>query len=281
MTIQWFPGHMLETENLLRKEISKVDGVLEILDARMPLSSANPFVESLCKKTYRIKVLNKTDMADPDVTVSWLNHFKTKSIPAISICGTKHSQVFKILDGYVAKLSRNKGRKLKIMILGIPNTGKSTILNTLSGKKIARTGNSPAITRHSQRSSLPNNIDVYDTPGILSPVIEPKEKAYLLAASGAISDSNFDYQEIALFISALLIKRYPHRLSEKYPFFGSVPDDPVKFIEKIGWARGCLNKGGLIDYQKASETLIRELRTGKIGRISFETPKDYENVNQI
>ena len=277
MTIQWFPGHMLETENLLTKEIPKTDAVLEILDARLPISSANPFVDKLCKDKFRLKVLNKVDLADPEHTLSWLEYFEKRQIPAISTCGTQPSHLFYALNDCVNKTNRNKARKLKIMVLGIPNTGKTTILNTLSGKKIAKTGNSPAITRHQQRTSLPNNIDIYDTPGILSPVLEPKEKAYILAASGAISDAAFDYADVAFFAAELLIRRYPHLLLVRYPFLETIPDDPAMLIEKIGSARGCLKKGGVIDYQKASETLIRELRAGKIGKISFETPRDYEN----
>lgn len=280
MSIQWFPGHMLETENLLIKEISKVDAVLEILDARLPISSGNPFVDKLCKNKFRLKVLNKSDLADPEETRLWLDLFLKNRIPAVSICGTQPSDVFHALNDCLEKTIRNKARKLKIMVLGIPNTGKSTILNTLSGKKIAKTGNSPAITRHQQRTSLPNNIDIYDTPGILPPIIKPKEKAYLLAASGAISDTAFDYREVAFFTAIILIRRYSHLLIERYPFLVTIPDNPVSLIEKIGTARGCLKKGGIIDYQKASETLIRELRAGKIGKISFETPKDYENDNE-
>ena len=281
MTIQWFPGHMLATENLLKNEISKTDAILEILDARLPISSANPFVDKICKNKFRLKVLNKTDLADPQQTPLWLEYFEKKLMPAVATCGTTPSHVFYALNECLDRTSRNKARKLKIMVLGIPNTGKSTILNTLCGKKIAKTGNAPAITRHQQRTSLPNNIDIYDTPGILSPVIEPMEKAFILAASGAISDTAFDYGDVALFAAAMLIRRYPYLLTERYPFLETIPDDPVTLIEKIGAGRGCLKKGGFIDYQKASETLIRELRAGKIGKISFETPKDYENDNTV
>ncbi len=280
MTIQWFPGHMLATENLLKNEICKTDAIMEILDARLPISSANPFVDRICKNKFRLKVLNKTDLADPQQTPLWLEYFEEKLIPAVSTCGTQPSHVLYALNGCLDRTIRNTARKLKILVLGIPNTGKSTILNTLSGKKIAKTGNTPAITRHQQRTSLPNNIDIYDTPGILSPVIEPVEKAYILAASGAISDTAFDYGDVAVFAAAMLIRRYPHLLTDRYPFIGNVPDDPVILIEKIGAGRGCLKKGGVIDYQKASEILIRELRAGKIGKISFETPKDYENDNK-
>ena len=275
MTIQWFPGHMVETENLLKKAISKVDVVLEILDARLPQTSANPFVDKICKGKFRLKILNKSDLADPAQTKSWLQYFETqKKNPAISICGSQKSQAYGALNYCIDKVNRNRSRKLKVMVVGIPNTGKSTILNTLAGKKIAKTGNVPAITRHQQRTSLENNIDIYDTPGILWPVIESDQKAYVLAASGAISDTAIDYNDIAFFTASLLIKRYPDLLMKRYPFLKAVPEDEMSLIGKIGSARGCLKKGGIINYQKASETLIRELRAGKIGRLSFETPED-------
>ena len=281
MTIQWFPGHMVETENLLKKAMSKVDAVLEILDARLPQASANPFVNNICKGKLRLKVLNKDDLADPEQTKSWLDYFKTTNeTPAISICGTQKSQAYEALNYCVNKINRNRARKIKIMVLGIPNTGKSTILNSLAGKKIAKIGNVPAITRHQQRTSLKNNIDIYDTPGILWPVIEPEQKAYILAASGAISDTAIDYNDIAFFAANLLIKRYPELLMHRYPFLETLPKDELTLIEKIGSARGCLKKGGIVNYQKASELIIRELRTGKIGRISFETPKDLEHDNE-
>jgi len=274
MTIQWYPGHMLETKNLLKDAISKVDTVLEILDARLPQSSANPFVDNICKGKFRLKVLNKSDLADPEQTKSWLDYFETQdNCPAISISGTQKSQAFEALNYGVSKIVRNRARKLKVMVIGIPNTGKSTILNTLAGKRIAKTGNVPAITRHQQRTSLQDNIDIYDTPGILWPIIEPKEKAYILAASGAISDTAIDYTDIAFFTATILLSRYPNLLLQRYRFLETLPEDEITLIEKIGRARGCLQKGGVVNLQKASEVLIRELRAGKIGRISLETPE--------
>ncbi len=281
MTIQWFPGHMLETENLLKNSISKVDAVLEILDARLPRASANPFVDKLCKSKFRLKVLNKKDLADPESTRLWLDYFETQEkTPAVAICGTRKNQAIDALNYCVTRIDRNRARKFKVMVLGIPNTGKSTILNTLAGKKIAKTGNVPAITRHQQRTSLKNNIDIYDTPGILWPMIEPRKRAYILAASGAISDTAIDYNDIAFFAAGLLIQRYSDLLMQRYPFLETLPADESTLIEKIGAAKGCLKKGGRVDLQKASEALIRELRTGKIGKISFETPKDIEDDNE-
>ncbi len=280
MNIQWFPEHMLETKNQLKNSISKVDTILEILNARLPVSSANPFLDRFSKDKVRLKVLNKTDLADPKTTQEWLEYFyDILNIPATAISGNLPDQAAKALDTCVARVKRNKARKAKVMVVGIPNTGKSTILNSLAGKKIAKTGNVPAVTRHQQRTSLKNNIDIYDTPGILWPVIEPKERALALAASGAISDTAIDYHEIAHFAAAFLIERYPSNLLDRYPFLDSIPQDGQILIDEVGQARGCLKKGGLINYQKASEIIIRDLRTGKFGQISFETPKDIESAN--
>ena len=266
---------MLETKKLLKTAISKTDAILEILDARLPMASTNPLVSKLCSNKLTIKILNKNDLADPEHTKSWLEYFENKSDTyAVSIIGSQQSQAWKALNYCVSKVKRNRARKIKIMVAGIPNTGKSTILNTLAGKKIAKTGNVPAITRHNQRTSLKNNIDIYDTPGILWPIIEPEEKAYILAASGAISDTAIDYSDIAFFAAKLLLKKYPDFLMLRYSFLKTLPDDALSLLEKIGSARGCLKKGGIVNMQKASELLIRELRNGKIGRISFETPKD-------
>ncbi len=268
---------MQDTEKGLIQAVSKVDLVLEILDARLPCSSANPFVDKLSRKTTRLKILNKQDLADPDVTVRWLDYFnQTLECPAVSITGTNRTETIKALNFGLQRVTRNKARKAKVMVAGIPNTGKSTILNTLAGKKVAKTGNVPAITRHQQRTSLVNNVDIYDTPGILWPVIEPQSRAYILAASGAISDTAIDYTEIAFYISDWLLTHYPDALMARFDFLESLPASSEALIEAIGKARGCLKKGGIVNLQKASELLIRELRSGKFGTISFETPEDID-----
>jgi len=281
MNIQWFPGHMLETKKILKNSISKVDAVLEILDARLPVASENPLVNHLCKDKTRIKVLNKSDLADPVTTQNWLSYFEHhRRLPAIAVCGNQKNQVEKALQYCISRVTRNRARKIKVIVVGIPNTGKSTILNTLVGKKIAKTGNVPAITRQQQRTSLENNIDIYDTPGILWPIIEPEKRAFILAASGAISDTALDYSQIGFFVAGLLLETYPDLLLERYTFLDHLPKDASDLIEKIGAARGCLNKGGIVNYQKSAEILIRDLRSGKIGNISFETPKDIESANE-
>lgn len=281
MTIQWFPGHMLETEKLLKNAAAKVDVILEILDARLPDASGNPLVDKLCRQNVRFKLLNKSDLADPDVTAQWIDYFSSETnSQAIAISATDKTEAGNALNFCASQIKRNRARKLKVMVVGIPNTGKSTFLNTLAGKKVAKTGNVPAVTRHQQRTSLKNNIDMYDTPGILWPVIEPLERAYALAVSGAISDTAVDYHDIAYFAAGLLLKKYPDQLKARYPFMEPPAIDGNTLIEGIGIARGCLKKGGRINYQKASEILIRDLRSGRLGRISFETPNDLETTHE-
>ena len=272
---------MLETEKALRQSISKVDAVLEVLDARLPHASANPFVDKLCKKAARLKLLNKIDLADPEVTQAWMDYYENElKIPAVAVSATQKQDAMRALTDCVGRIQRNRARKVKIMVVGIPNTGKSTLPNSLAGKKVAKTGNVPAVTRHQQRTSLKNNIDIYDTPGILWPVIEPKERALALATSGAISDTALDYHELAYFAGGFLMERYPDLVLKRYTFLDGLPQDQNQLIEEVGAARGCLKKGGILDYQKASLAIIQDLRSGKLGRISFETPNDLEKAHE-
>ena len=276
MAIQWYPGHMLETKEFLRQVIPSVDVVLEILDARLPISSANPLLNKLCKSVPRVKVLNKQDLADPEVTALWLSYFNEQfGGKSVAITGTDKTQTWKTVDDAVKTITRNKARKARVMVVGIPNTGKSTIINSLAGKKIAKTGNAPAITRQQQRAGLKNKIDIYDTPGILWPILENQAGACRLAASGAISDTAMDYGEVAHFTASYLLKRYPALVQERYQLESPLPGTANELIELIGTLRGCLQKGGILNWQKASEILIRELRSGKLGRISLECPKDH------
>ncbi|MFO7884791.1 MAG: ribosome biogenesis GTPase YlqF [Desulfobacteraceae bacterium] len=272
MDIQWFPGHMQETEDFLKKAVLKVDLIMEILDARLPESSSNPILKKICRTVHRIKILNKQDLADPEITKKWLDYFTHQTgESAVALTGTKGAEAWKAIDFSLEKIKK-KSRRTRVMVVGIPNTGKSTLINSLAGKKIAKTGNTPAVTRQQQRTGLKNKMDIYDTPGILWPVLDNQNKACLLAASGAISDTAVDYTDIACYTAELLAKRYPHLLAERYRIKDFFFDNGITLLEKIGRARGCLKKGAVLDYQKASQILIKELRSGKIGCISLETP---------
>ena len=275
MTIQWFPGHMLETKKWLQQSADRADVILEILDARIPMASQNPWMDKFSRNTPLVKVLNKMDLADPGVTGQWLSYFADHGHGLVlAVNATDRSLAMNALEQAVRQVPHNRARKKKVLVAGIPNTGKSTLLNTLAGKKIARTGNVPAVTRHQQRTSLPGNIDIYDTPGILWPVIEPPQRAYALAITGAISDTALDYQDIAWFAAGLLLNRYPEHLVARYPFLDPLPDNESDLLEQIGAARGCLKSKGRIDLHKAATVLIQDFRSGKIGKISVETPFD-------
>ncbi len=275
MTIQWFPGHMLETKKWLQQSAAGADVILEMLDARAPAASQNPWMDKISRNTPRVKILNKMDLADPGVTNQWLSYFTDHGhVLALAVNATDRSLAMNALEQAVQLVPHHRARKKKVLVAGIPNTGKSTLLNTLAGKKIARTGNVPAITRHQQRTSLPDNIDIYDTPGILWPLIEPPQRAYALAITGAISDTALDYRDIAWFTAGLLLSRYPEQLMARYPFLDPLPDDEAGLLDRIGAARGCLKSKGLIDFHKTARVLIQDFRSGKIGRISVETPFD-------
>ncbi len=275
MDIQWFPGHMKEAERFLKTSIANSDVVLEILDARLPLSSSNPLLDKLCGNTLRIRVLNKKDLADPDITRLWLNYFQSEiKCPAIALTGTNKADAWRVADFAARKIPKKKSRRTRVIIAGIPNTGKSSIINSLAGRKVAKTGNVPAITRQNQRTGLKNGMDIYDTPGILWPVLDDEKGAYRLAASGAISDTIIDYYDIACFAINFMIKKYPGLIEARYKIKNNCISECTELLEKIGRTRGCLRQGGRIDMQKASEIFIRELRSGLIGRISFEAPCD-------
>jgi ribosome biogenesis GTPase A len=273
MDIQWFPGHMKESMELLQNSMSKANLILEILDARLPFSSSNPKIEKLCKNILKIKILNKNDIADPEITKEWLSFFKENKQKAIAISGKNLKEAKHAINYCKGITFKNKAQKIKIMVIGIPNTGKSTIINSIVGKKVAKTGNVPAITRHNQRMAT-KNMDIYDTPGLLWPVLEPKLRADILAASGAIANTVVDYNDTGAFTLKFLINNYPQFLQKRYDF-KTLPDgnsDISHLIEEIACKRGCLKKGGKIDIQRAYEILVNELRQGKLGRISFEKP---------
>ncbi len=276
MDIQWFPGHMKETGRFLKASISSSDLVMEILDARLPFSSSNPLLEKLCRNTARIRILNKKDLADPMATRLWLDYFRSQTKePAIAITGTNKTDAWKAADFALQKIKKKKSRRIRVIIAGIPNTGKSSIINSLAGRKVAKTGNVPAITRQNQRTGLKNGMDIYDTPGILWPVLDNKQGAGRLAVSGAISDTIIDYYDTASFAVDFMIEKYPHLLKERYKIKDNLKHESIKLIEKIGKIRGCLKQGGHIDLYKASKIFIMELRSGLIGRISFEVPDDF------
>ena len=277
MKIGWYPGHMAKAKRQIAEVMAKVDVVIEVLDARLPVSSANPVLKKLRGPKPCIKVLNKSDLADPEATKSWLEYFSQfDELRAIPIESTRRATV-----GQIPKLCRKlapargvPGKTLRTMIVGIPNVGKSTLINTLAGKKIARVGDKPAITTCPQQIDLRNGIHLHDTPGLLWPDIRNQHSAYRLALSGAIGENAMDYISVANFAADFMMNCYPDRLIARYKL-NQLPDKPDELVEIIGRKRGCLVTGGEVDVQRAAELLLRELRAGQLGPVTLETPEDF------
>ncbi|MCL1124181.1 ribosome biogenesis GTPase YlqF [Shewanella surugensis] len=274
MAIQWYPGHMHKARKEIEEVMPQIDLVIEVLDARIPYSSENPMVQTLRGDRPCIKLLNKSDLADPETTQLWIEYLEQEQgVKAMAITTLQASQVKKIPDlcrKFVP--SRNKIEKdIRTMIMGIPNVGKSTIINTLAGRTIAKTGNEPAVTKTQQRINLRNGIVLSDTPGILWPKVDNESSSYRLAITGAIKDTAIEYEDVAMFAAEYFLKAYPNAISERYKL-KSLPDTEIELLEAIGRKRGALRPGGRIDLHKVSELLLHEYRSGKIGLLSLETP---------
>ncbi len=282
MAIKWFPGHMNKAKRLIGETMRTIDVVIEVLDARLPAASANPLLSELRGQKPCIKVLNKADLADPQITREWGNFFERQhGVKAIALEAKKHSAVTRLL-----KLCRSlaphrgvPGKPLRVMVVGIPNVGKSTLINTLAGRSIAKVGDKPAITKSQQQIDLKNGIVLSDTPGILWPNLSDQDGAYRLAASGAIGDTVMEYREVALFALEHLCSHYPEQLKARYRL-AELPPTPTAVLEEIGRRRGCLVSGGEIDRHRAAEILLFELRAGQIGRISLEDPQTVQAASQ-
>lgn len=273
-SIQWFPGHMHKARKEIEEVIPKIDVIIEVLDARIPFSSENPLIRHLRKDKPVIKILNKRDLADPKMTHLWLEHLeKEQGVKAMAITTENIGEVNKIME-LCQKLAPHRlaiGKNIRTMIMGIPNVGKSTIINTLVGRVVAKTGNQPAVTRQQQRINLPNGVVLSDTPGILWPKVENPHSGFRLAATGAVKDTAMQYDEVAFYTVEYLASVYPELLKKRYQI-DELPDSAIELMEAIGEKRGCLRQGGRIDIHKASEILINDLRNGVLGLITLEHP---------
>ncbi len=275
MTIKWFPGHMNTARKQIAEAMPKIDVAIEVLDARLPASSGNPLLAELRQQKPVIKVLNKADLADPQVTKDWIRFFEknNKGLRALAINAGKKGEATRVpnLCRSLVPHRGKPGRPLRIMIMGIPNVGKSTLINTLAGKRIAKVGDRPAITKAPQQIDLRSGVLLYDTPGILWPNLEDQQGAYRLAASGAIGDNAMDYESVALFAAEFMMQNYSESLAQRYKL-KEMPAEAVALLDEIGRRRGCIGPGGIVDSYRAAEALLRDLQGGKIGRISLEAP---------
>lgn len=280
MLIQWFPGHMAKTKRLITEYLKAVDVAVELLDARIPMSSANPMVENLVQNKPRIIVLNKSDLADVKITEKWIEYFKKENIDVIPVSTYNGKDKKKLINlirekakPVLEKWQRRglKKRSVRIMILGIPNVGKSTLINFLSGSKATRTANTPGYTKGKQWVRLSSGLDLLDTPGVLWPKFEDQNAALKLAATGAIAGEIFDSYEVVTTLLAALKEISPQILKEKYDI-EDVNQDTQILLELIGKRRGCLLPGGEIDSTRSEALVLTDFRSGKLGRVTLDMP---------
>jgi len=284
-TVQWFPGHMTKARRLIVDNLKLVDVVIVLLDARIPYSSANPMLAEIIGSKPHAIALNKADLADPDMTKAWIEHFKAKGVKAIAIDAIT-GKGMKPLVKLAEDLARAKTEKLvkrganpraaRLMILGIPNVGKSSLINRLAGAARTKTADKPGVTRAKQWIRLGTNLELLDMPGVLWPKFEDMTVGLKLAFTGAINDEVYDLEQVVHIFLTTMLRDYPQRLQERYKIAEPLPLDEEATLEIIGRKRGFLLKGGLIDLDKTRKILLNEFRAGKLGLISLDQPVDIE-----
>ncbi len=277
MLIHWFPGHMATAHREIRERLSAVDLIIEVLDARIPRSSSNPLIAELRGSKPSIQILNKRDLADPEITEAWLSHLRAQ--PGLTAIAHQTGQ-----RGFPAALTSlarglvppGRARPLTAMIIGIPNVGKSTLLNGLAGRAIAKAGAKPAVTQMQQRVAVGSSLVLYDTPGFLWHKLSPAQ-GLRLAVTGAISERVLEIEEIAAAAAQLLETRHPGALARAYGL-QTLPEGDAARLEAIGQSRGYLLRGGVVDLKRAAERLLQDLRAGTLGPISLEAPGEEEEA---
>lgn len=273
MAINWYPGHMHKANKEMTKILPEVDLVIELLDCRLPYSSQNPAIARLGRDKPCIKILSKSDLADPAVTAQWQDYFeRTDSVKTLLTTleqGSKAHNLLQLVHKLVPKKPKSRSHILA-MITGIPNVGKSTLINAVAGRKVAKTGNEPAITKGLQKIRINDDLMFLDTPGILWPKIHNENSGYRLAIAGSIKDTATEVEDLALYLSGFLLQQYPHLLVDRYKL-DTTPNSEVELLEQLGAKRGCLRGGGHVDLEKASTILVNEFRAGMLGRITLET----------
>ena len=282
MNIQWYPGHMTKTRRQIEADLKQVDAVCEIVDARIPVSSRNPDIDAICGSKPRIIILNRMDLADPDATRRWMNYFRSKGMAAVATdCKSRKG----ISDFQPAvrsvlkeKLQRNQekgmNKPLRVMIVGIPNVGKSTLINQISGRKGAKAENRPGVTRGKQWVTVDSSLLLLDTPGILWPKFEDPEVGMMLAYTGAVKEGVIDLEELACRLMELLWKYYPETVRQRYKVEMPENTPGYELLEEAGRKRGFLLARGEINTERMAKVLMDEYRAGKLGRLTLEEPED-------
>ena len=289
LNIQWYPGHMTKTRRMMEENLKLVDAVCEILDARIPIASRNPDIDAICGNKPRMVILNRIDLADPNMTRIWSEYFKAQGMAVLATdCKTK-----KGIGGFVPairtllsdKLQRYAekgqiGRPLKIMIVGIPNVGKSTFINQIAGRKGAKAENRPGVTRGKQWVTVDQGLLLLDTPGILWPKFEDPEVVMRLAYTGAVKDDVIDIESLACSLMRMLWVRYPDAVRTRYKIDMSPEAEGWELLEAAGRKRGFLVSGGEVDLERMARVLLEEYRSSKLGKFTFETPEMLKEAEQ-
>ena len=282
VNIQWYPGHMTKTRRQIEAELKQVDAVCEIVDARIPMSSRNPDIDSICGNKPRIIILNRMDLADPAATKRWAEYFKSKGMAVvITDCKSRRGinnfqpAVRSVLQEKIARdAAKGMNRPLRVMIVGIPNVGKSTLINQISGRKGAKAENRPGVTRGKQWVTVDNGLLLLDTPGILWPKFEDPNVGLMLAYTGAVKEGILDIEDLSSRLMALLYKRYPQAVKDRYGI--DMPEDTVGYdlLIEAGRKRGYLMARGEINTERMAKVLLDEYRSGKLGKFTLEEPED-------
>ena len=277
-SLQWYPGHMRKAERLVKENLKLVDVVVELLDARIPLSSANPVLREIVGDKPRVIVLNKADLADEAATRAWVKYFAEQELVAVPVDAVKGRGIKELVQA-IAKCAKPKTDKLvqhgakaraaRCMILGIPNVGKSSLINRLSGGTKTKVENRPGVTRAKQWIRLGAQLELLDMPGILWPKFEDQQAALHLAFTGAINDNVYDVASVVLLLLNTLREEYPADLVARYRLEGDLPSG-TELLEEIGRRRGCLRAGGKIDYEKAEQIVLTDFRSGHLGRVTLD-----------
>ncbi|MFP7169108.1 ribosome biogenesis GTPase YlqF [Terribacillus sp. 7520-G] len=282
MTIQWFPGHMAKARREVEEKLKLVDFVIELVDARAPEASQNPMLRKVLGSKPKMVVLMKKDLADKSATDAWIRHYEEQGTPALAVNADEKGDIQHVIqrahDMHAAKREKWKRKGVqnpppgRAMIIGIPNVGKSTLINRLASKKIAKTGDRPGVTTQQQWIKVKKDFELLDTPGILWPKFEDPQVGLVLAAIGTIKDQILPMEEVATFILGYLKEHYPAQLAERYAI-EDISMDTVDMFTHIGRFRGALEAGGVINYEKTYEIIIRDLRSKRIANVTFEKPE--------
>ncbi len=279
MSLQWYPGHMTKARRELAALMPSQDVVLEVVDARLPASSANPLVTELRRDKPCIKILTRSDLADPEATQAWLQHFRSQpNIRAFESSTDRPQETRQRISELTRGLALHRGptKHVRALIAGVPNVGKSTLINILMNRTIAAVGNKPAVTKKQQHVVLKDGTTLTDTPGLMWPKIADERGAFRLAFAGSIPDTAIDYLTIAMFGAQYVLEHYAHLVVARYKLAGT-PATPEALLTELGRRRGALRPGGIVDLHKAAEIFVHEFRAGSIGRITLELPPNAQD----